>query len=786
MCLAVLASLLAACGNNGEVSALIDGQGQTYSLSVEKFGQGIVVSDLGGLSCSKAFCIANYRENSAVTLTAQPASGWKLHSWAGCDDDTDGVCTVSMGKPRTVRPTFERTTPPILQDNVIRLNDADVANIVTVQDGALIFSGRATNIANLPVGTVLVSNHGEGFARRITEVVPLPGSNITVATSLVSLEEVIKEGTIIFNRPLTNADLANMGAVDGVRYKAASVDDSPVFTFEVDIELESGIKVEGLLEIEVTPEFAIDLGLTGVQEFKAALNASVKPMLEISFPLLEISKIEKEFTLPVPPMYFIIQAGPITLVQEIKPKIRITVDSSVGVAMAGWVEVSGRAGFHYLRSAGWRALGENDLNGGFDPLEVQGDFEATVMLGPSFTTKIYGVAGPNIFVGAYASGSASYDVFKNCGTWIVSGGGRASAKIEGEILGRKIKSADFKIFDVGWVLADGEYGVCIDTEPPSRPGAPVIQEALPTSLDIRWLLATDNMLVAKYEIYRDHRLIAHTSSPYYVDTGLSPQTYYCYYVIAVDSSGNRSPESPATCGMTVPDIDDQVPTTPTDLTAQGVSSRSIRLSWSPSTDNAGAVSYQIYNAGNGDIVRVSDTTSSDISGLKPSTRYCFRVAAFDGAGNVSGLSNQACATTSDTDTYRMRIKCENASYYAVDTTVELDEDISRSVSVVGTANDYNGQLMTYVLTGNYDTVTKILNSRIDWDFEQNDCHRADVFEVNLGTSDTGDIYLNQVEECGCTAQIRFTRSETLIATREISTPMKHKVYHNNMSALSRR
>jgi chitodextrinase len=752
---------------------------------VEKFGQGTIVDDSGALSCSTGICRTDYHEKKTVILTAQPAPGWQLHGWSGCDHATDSTCTVFMNKARTVYPTFERTAPPVLRDKVFVLDAVDVANIVAVQDGAVIFSSAATNMASLPVGTILVSTIGEGFARKVTKVVALPGSSITLATSQVPLEEVIGEGTIIFHRPLTNGDLAAVGAADGVRFMAAAAN-SPVFTFEVDTELESGVKVKGTLEIEVTPDFALDFSWwSGVTEVKAVLNASVKPTLEVTLPAAGVN-VGAELTLPVPPLMFIVQAGPVTLVEEITPKVKISADADVGVTMTGWVEVSGRAGIHYLQSVGWRGIGEADLTGSFDPLEAQGKVEASVMVGPAFTTKIYGVAGPSILVGPYVDGSASYEVFKNCGAWSVWGGGRASATIEGSILGWKIKSVDLKLFDIGGKLAGREYGACTDTESPSQPGAPVVDEALPTSMSLHWTPSTDNVLVEKYEVYRDHDLVGETAGPSYVDTGLTPDTKHCYYIRAVDPSSNRSTESPATCRNTAPARDTQAPTTPTSLTAQALSSRSIALSWSPSTDDAGFVSYQIYDAGGGEVLAVSKTTSATISRLEPSTQYCFRVAAFDGAGNVSELSNQACATTRDIGTYRMRIKCEGASYYAVDTTLELDEEVSNSVSVVGTFTDYNGKAGIYVLTGNYDSATRIMDSRIDWDFERSSCHRADVFQVNLATVDTGDVYMDQVQRCGCTAQIRFTRGGVATATEEAQAQQMRELFVEGMPTLSGR
>lgn len=89
--------------------------------------------------------------------------------------------------------------------------------------------------------------------------------------------------------------------------------------------------------------------------------------------------------------------------------------------------------------------------------------------------------------------------------------------------------------------------------------------------------------------------------------------------------------------------DTEPPTTPSDLTATPVSSTRIDLSWTASTDNVEVIAYRIYRGG----VEIATTPSNSYSdtGVSPSATYTYTVVARDGAGNVSGLSNEASATT---------------------------------------------------------------------------------------------------------------------------------------------
>jgi chitodextrinase len=86
------------------------------------------------------------------------------------------------------------------------------------------------------------------------------------------------------------------------------------------------------------------------------------------------------------------------------------------------------------------------------------------------------------------------------------------------------------------------------------------------------------------------------------------------------------------------------PSVPANLAVTGVTSSSVSLSWSPSTDNVGVAGYRVYR--NGTQVGTSAGTSFTDTGLSASTQYSYTVAAYDAAGNVSAQSGAVTATTS--------------------------------------------------------------------------------------------------------------------------------------------
>jgi len=89
--------------------------------------------------------------------------------------------------------------------------------------------------------------------------------------------------------------------------------------------------------------------------------------------------------------------------------------------------------------------------------------------------------------------------------------------------------------------------------------------------------------------------------------------------------------------------DTEAPTVPQNLTATAVSSSQINLSWTASTDNVGVTAYRIYR-GSTQIATVSNTTYNNV-GLTANTTYTYTVLAYDAAGNPSGQSAPASATT---------------------------------------------------------------------------------------------------------------------------------------------
>lgn len=193
-----------------------------------------------------------------------------------------------------------------------------------------------------------------------------------------------------------------------------------------------------------------------------------------------------------------------------------------------------------------------------------------------------------------------------------------------------------------------------DTQAPTAPTNVKATASSYNTVALTWTASTDNVGVTGYTILRDTVPIATVGKvTSYSDATLSANTTYSYQVQAFDAAGNKSAAS-SKVSVTTPKVaDSQPPTKPTGLSATAVSQTQINLTWTPSTDNIGVTSYDIYRAtGTGDpqLVGNSPTASFGDSNLTASTTYAYYVVAKDASNNSSPASDTVTAKTLDPPT----------------------------------------------------------------------------------------------------------------------------------------
>ncbi len=197
-----------------------------------------------------------------------------------------------------------------------------------------------------------------------------------------------------------------------------------------------------------------------------------------------------------------------------------------------------------------------------------------------------------------------------------------------------------------------------DTTPPTAPSNLTATASSATQVNLAWTASTDNVGVTGYIVERcsgtgcaNFVQIATPTTTTFNDTGLTASTSYFYRVRATDAAGNLSGYSNTSSAATPAAPDTTPPTAPTNLTATAASPTQINLAWTASTDNVGVTGYKVERCsgtGCANFVQIATptTTTFNDTGLTASTSYFYRVRATDAAGNLSGYSNTASATTS--------------------------------------------------------------------------------------------------------------------------------------------
>ncbi len=179
-----------------------------------------------------------------------------------------------------------------------------------------------------------------------------------------------------------------------------------------------------------------------------------------------------------------------------------------------------------------------------------------------------------------------------------------------------------------------------DTSPPTAPGNLAASGTSASTIDLSWTAATDDVGVNHYNILRDGTKIGSTAGLTFQDTGLAPSSSHGYSVIAYDGAGNASPPATAS-GSTLADT--TPPGLPTGLTATPAGPTEIDLSWTAATDDVGVDHYQVLRDGTS--IGTTTATAFNDTGLTAGTTATYTVKAFDAAGNDSGPSDPATATT---------------------------------------------------------------------------------------------------------------------------------------------
>tara|TARA_B100000678_G_scaffold10694_2_gene8726 strand:- start:12559 stop:15315 length:2757 start_codon:yes stop_codon:yes gene_type:complete len=784
-----------AAGNTTSATRTVTVGAEQATLTISGFGKASFTLDTDAeLTCndSDLVCSAQVPLGSTVTVAAVTPAGWMFSDWMGCSSVSGNACTVEMTDDMLVFSTAENTVDITYEDDVVFLKDAQVTAIVSFNPttNSVVFQA-GTDLSGINVGSVLVAQSSSiRFLRRVTEIISLTGSATIVKTIPATIDDLVSEGTLVL-RPddpfelIESASPASSlkptqisGIPEGVTVQYSQKNgliDISTKLVNVVVYNQNGntITVSGTYESTFDPQLAMNFTLRdGLQSIRLAGTSNLSASLTTNFSGT-LTEIKGEKTLASMNVGTF-AVGPLVFVLELEPVIDYSAKTSVSFAPKITLQQSGTLGAQWSNISGWTNLSAFRQNSDVSITDTLSDsvrFE--VGFGLKTDLELYDFIGPYLKASASAGAESKLTTSTSCPISL-STYAKLAATVGGEFefLSRRLKINAVPLAKT-WPLGVIPEECANDDEAPSAPGVLTVEAVSASQLSLNWTAATDNVGISQYEVWRQlhgfrrPQRIAMVGGPVteYLDSGLNAETEYCYFVLAVDAAGNKSaiPDS-LTCAFTEKALDTDPPTAPEILSVDAISTTSLEIAWSESTDNEGVAGYVLFDMTEGTenayIIQSVTELSAIVTQLKAGTEYCYTVAAFDLNGNLSVDSAVECGSTLEPELaeWTAYIGCIDREYL-IEESLDLDLELTSTVEVAGEGFDYPGTPLTYVLTGLYSPQSSVLDAEIFWTFENDSRNRLDRFSADLSTGDSGNVVMNQVMVTGCTAQIRFVRNE---------------------------
>ena len=151
-----------------------------------------------------------------------------------------------------------------------------------------------------------------------------------------------------------------------------------------------------------------------------------------------------------------------------------------------------------------------------------------------------------------------------------------------------------------------------DATPPSVPTITAVTAGSTTQINLSWTVASDNVGVTGYRVFRNGGPIGTTAGTTFSDTGLTAASLYTYTVTAFDSSGNESAQSTPSSATTLAEAPPEIGTAPQVvglLPADNATGVALNTRLTMAFDRnvfAGAGNIQIHGGLSVDVIPVSD------------------------------------------------------------------------------------------------------------------------------------------------------------------------------------
>jgi len=347
------------------------------------------------------------------------------------------------------------------------LDDATMQTLSSISpDGSVFtFTGITPYLKSIQPDDVIVSGVTEatpyGLLRKITNIT-IDGSQITVETTQATLEEVIKEGLLQINKPLTAADIMFFVPLkEGVTLQEVipgpvqaegcllPISLSQVFyDFDGD-ENTTGdqIKLNGTACLDPTFNFGLDIGWSGLNYllFSVGISEYINLELDAQYSLSYTEKF------PVATIYFTpLEVGPVVFLPVLTVNVGIDGGLSAGITTSVTQYAGLKVGLSYS-DGDWSPITDFTFRFEYSLPTLHVGAHVKVYAEPKFDLLLYAVAGPYVRLQGYLD--LQMDPLGD--PWLSLYGGIESAVgVEVEVLGKTLAKYEFPhIFDYKKLLA---------------------------------------------------------------------------------------------------------------------------------------------------------------------------------------------------------------------------------------------------------------------------------------------------------------------------------------------
>jgi chitodextrinase len=629
---AVATSYTASVAGQDSVLLLVSeaGNGNTLTVTKSGTGTGTVASSPAGITCGST-CTASYTSTTSVTLTATPSSTSTFTGWSGACSGSATTCTVAMSAARSVTASF--AAGPISSIS-INAGGTDTGSFVadTFFSGGSTYSNTNTIDTSAISGTIPQDVFQTERYGEFTYAIPgLTAGNAYSVTLYFEESYLTAAGQRLFDvaingtKVLTGFDIF---AEAGVANKAVA----KTFTATAD--------GSGQVAIQFSKGTAENPKVCGIAIAPQVATCSASPSAPASLTATasSTSQIQLAWSGVTPPAncsvtYSVFRGG-----SQIATGLTTLSFSDTGLAPATAYSYTVRAVDSFGASASSITATATTLT----PPDTLAPSAPTGLSASNITTTSVALAW---IASTDNVGVVVYDIYR--GSSLVVSSASASATVSSLSPGTTY-SFTVRARDAAGNVSPSSSALSVTTTPASDitpPSAPAnltwASDGLTVSLT--WSASTDDVGVASYELLYGSFSLGSFTDTVLTLIGFKPGTPYTFTVKARDAAGNVSVASNQVTVLLANTVDTTPPSAPTNLTTVSVTSSSITLRWTASTDDVGVVVYQVL--ANGNLAGTVTATTATVGGLSSGTAFSITVRALDAAGNVSNESQPLTVTS---------------------------------------------------------------------------------------------------------------------------------------------